>query len=405
MGIISFCLLVVYLVITIKSIKYKKFFFRSSTLNNFKWICISLILTPLLRSTANPNPGTCALNKIPRHLIKRSPSLWEGKQGTTKRYYSTSLRRETIVERKDNPKLELNPFWLTGFADGESCFYVGVRKSKKVSIGWRVTVSFSINLHEKDRAVLEFISDYLGVGKIYKSRDKLVQLRIESIEEVGVVISHFQKYPLLTDKRADFILFREVYNIIISKEHLTESGLRKIVARKASMNNGLSLALTSVFADVIPVDRPLVLDKKIKDPYWLAGFTAAEGCFLASVQKSTTKTGFSVKLFVIISQHERDKELLASFMDYLGCGRIYKNKDVFEYRVSKFSDIEDKIIPFFKNYPLKGVKSSDFDDWCLVVEIMKDKKHLTLEGLEQIKQIQARMNKQRNQSIASKLTD
>jgi hypothetical protein len=54
--------------------------------------------------------------------------------------------------------------------------------------------------------------------------------------------------------------------MIISKEHLTEAGLRKIVAIKASMNNGLSLALTSAFADVTPVNRPLVLDKKIKDP-------------------------------------------------------------------------------------------------------------------------------------------
>ena len=72
--------------------------------------------------------------------------------------------------------------------------------------------------------------------------------------------------------------------------------------------------------------------------------------------------GFQVKLFFIITQHERDKELLASFMDYLGCGGIYKNKDIYEYRVSKFSDIENKIIPFLKNYPIKGEKSLDFDD-------------------------------------------
>jgi hypothetical protein len=87
------------------------------------------------------------------------------------------------------------------------------------------------------------------------------------MKEIEVVISHFQKFPLLTEKLADFVLFKEVYNIIINKEHLTETGLRKIVARKASMNNGLSLTLTSVFVDVTPVNRPLVLDKKIKDPY------------------------------------------------------------------------------------------------------------------------------------------
>ena len=53
-----------------------------------------------------------------------------------------------------------------------------------------------------------------------------------------------------------------MFNIVISKEHLTETGLRKIVARKASMNNGILLALTSAFTDVTPVNRPLILDKK-----------------------------------------------------------------------------------------------------------------------------------------------
>ena len=189
--------------------------------------------------------------------------------------------------------------------------------------------------------------------------------------------------------------------MVISKEHLTETGLRKIVARKASMNNGLSLALTSAFTDVTPVNRPLILDKKIKDPYWLAGFIAAEGCFMINITKLAK--GFQVKLLFIISQHERDKELLVNFRDYLGCGGVYKNKDTFDYRVSKFSDIKDKIIPFLKNYTLKGVKSEDFDDWCLVARIMENKKHLTPpEGLKEIKQIKARMNTQRKES---ELTD
>jgi hypothetical protein len=128
-------------------------------------------------------------------------------------------------------------------------------------------MSFTINLHIRDIAVLELISNFLGVGSIYQESKDLVQFRVFSIKEIEAVISHFQKFPLLTEKLADFVLFMEVYNIVISKEHLTETGLRQIVARKASMNNGLSLVLTSVFADVTPVNRPLVLDKKIKDPY------------------------------------------------------------------------------------------------------------------------------------------
>jgi hypothetical protein len=383
MGIL--CLLKTYVVIALVNGIGYKFFSMFTSFITFIWKHISLILSLLLRPKYKYNPY---LNNNPR-LVK---GLRIVKQGTNKRYYSTSSK--TLVERKETA-LELNPFWVTGFADGEACFYVGVRKSTKVSIGWRITLSFTINLHKRDKAVLELISNLLGVGTIYPQGSGLVQLRIFSMKEIEVVISHFQKFPLLTEKLADFVLFKEVYNIIINKEHLTETGLRKIVARKASMNNGLSLTLTSVFVDVTPVNRPLVLDKKIKDPYWLAGFIAAEGCFMINITK--LGEGSYVKLLFIISQHERDKGLLYSFIDYLGCGSVYKNKDTFDYRVSKFADIEEKILPFLKNYPLKGVKSKDFEDWALVAGIIKDKKHLTPKGLEQIKQIKARMNKGRKE--------
>jgi hypothetical protein len=34
----------------------------------------------------------------------------------------------------------------------------------------------------------------------------------------------------------------------------------------------------------------------------------------------------------------------------------------------------------------------EFEDWCQVATIMKNKSHLTVEGLEKIKKIQERMN-------------
>jgi len=45
------------------------------------------------------------------------------------------------------------------------------------------------------------------------------------------------------------------------------------------MNLGLSDYLKTAFPDVIPKIRPLVKNKTIADPQWLAGFAAAENCF------------------------------------------------------------------------------------------------------------------------------
>jgi hypothetical protein len=51
------------------------------------------------------------------------------------------------------------------------------------------------------------------------------------------------------------------------KEHLTIEGLHKILSIKASINLGLSDALKTAFPDIVAINKPLVQDKKILDPY------------------------------------------------------------------------------------------------------------------------------------------
>ena len=184
----------------------------------------------------------------------------------------------------------------------------------------------------------------------------------------------------------------QVIEIMERGEHLTIEGLHKIVAIKASMNLGLSDKLKVAFPDVVPVERPLVeLPQKI-DPHWLAGFTSGEGSIYINIKKSKTKLGEAVQLVFEIAQHQRDHILLVSFISFFNAGSVMKYKNALFYRVTKFDDIVNKIIPFFKKYPILGVKALDFADFCKAAELMKDKKHLTKDGLEQIRQIKAGMN-------------
>jgi hypothetical protein len=83
----------------------------------------------------------------------------------------------------------------------------------------------------------------------------------------NVIIPHFDKYPLLTQKRADFLLFKSIVELINKKEHLNMEGLRKILSIKASINRGLSLELTQSFPNIIPVYRPVVEAREICNPY------------------------------------------------------------------------------------------------------------------------------------------
>lgn len=99
-----------------------------------------------------------------------------------------------------------------------------------------------------------------------------------------------------------------------------------------------------------------------------------------------------------IYQHVRDEVLLTKLIDYLRCGRIDKatsRPDGVRFAVSKFSDILEKIVPFFQSYPLQGIKSMDYRDFCEIAKIMEEKSHLTPEGLNKIKSLKSGMNKDR----------
>ena len=179
-------------------------------------------------------------------------------------------------------------------------------------------------MHQKDRALLELIKTSLGVGQIYKhGRDSIV-VRVGSVKDLLVIIDHFDKYPLITQKLADYILFKRVLELMNRQEHLTVlEGLNKVVAIKASINKGLSSAFKAAFPNIQPVARPLVPNQSIPHPQWLAGFTSGEGCFYISIGKPSSSGGSAIRLRFILTQHNRDNELMGSLVEYLACGGYF----------------------------------------------------------------------------------
>jgi hypothetical protein len=72
---------------------------------------------------------------------------------------------------------------------------------------------------------------------------------------------------ILTQKRADFLLFKQVVDLMLRKEHLTSKGLLDILSIKASLNLGLPDVLKKSFPDIVSKNRPLVESKGIEDPH------------------------------------------------------------------------------------------------------------------------------------------
>jgi hypothetical protein len=72
-----------------------------------------------------------------------------------------------------------------------------------------------------------------------------------------------------------------------------------------------------------------------------------------------------------------------------------KNVEILNLTIEKFSDITRIIIPFFIKYPILGVKSQDFSDFVKIADLIRDKEHLTEDGLDKIIKIKSGMNKGR----------
>lgn len=65
--------------------------------------------------------------------------------------------------------------------------------------------------------VLELIKTFFGGSITYASKDTL-HYRIASLHDlINVILPYFDKYPLNTQKRADFILFKEIILLMIKK--------------------------------------------------------------------------------------------------------------------------------------------------------------------------------------------
>lgn len=305
--------------------------------------------------------------------------------------YNINKRRFSVLS---NTKLD--PYYITGLTDAEGSFIVKITTNDKCKTGYQVSLVFQIAMHKKDRILIEKIQFYFnGVGSIRYSKDIDI-FTVSSKKELEIIKDHFDKYPLITQKWSDYTLFKQCLDEMKNKNHLTDEGLRKIFSIRASINLGLSDSLNKVFLDIVPVLRPPVVNYEIPNRNWLVGFIEGEGCFMIDIFKSKTKIGYAVGLKFQITQHIREIKLMESLVIYLNCGRVSKRSNVVDFIVTKFSDIELKIIPLFETYcSLVGNKNLEFLDFCKAVKIMQDKGHLTLEGLEKIRKIKSGMNTKR----------
>lgn len=102
-----------------------------------------------------------------------------------------------------------------------------------------------------------FFNNCGGIYPINHNKGLLYQVR--NLKDVNnIIIPHFNSYPLITQKQSDFILFKNIVELMYKGEQFKKDSLINIINLKASLNKGLSNKLKLSFPEVRIVDRPEV---------------------------------------------------------------------------------------------------------------------------------------------------
>ena len=128
---------------------------------------------------------------------------------------------------------------------------------------------------------------------------------------------------------------------------------------------------------------------------YLSGYVDGEGCFCVSINKSQRhRFGWEVRPSFSVSQNRDRAEVLEMLKNHFGCGHIRPDRsdNTLKYEVRSIPDLVKRVIPHFEMYPLLSSKRCDFERFAQICRLMRDGKHLTREGLEQIVDLVCEMN-------------
>ena len=132
----------------------------------------------------------------------------------------------------------MEEFYITGFVDGEGCFMISFNKRAKMKTGIEVRPSFTVAQNKRNYEVLKQIRDYFGCGAIrFSKKDQCYKYEVRSIGDLRKkIIPHFKKYPLKTSKKADFLIFADICDMIAASKHLNKTYLEEIIDKAYLMN-------------------------------------------------------------------------------------------------------------------------------------------------------------------------
>ena len=147
--------------------------------------------------------------------------------------------------------------------------------------------------------------------------------------------------------------------------------------------------------------------ERLKMIGWITGFIDGEGCFSVSIfRNKTSKLGWQIFPEFAVTQGEKSLNSLRVLEKYFGCGKIFVNRrndnhreNIHRYCVRSIKDLTEIIVPFFQDNRLRTSKYEDFKLFTKALQLISDRKHLSLAGMRNIARIASSMNRKKPSSF------
>jgi len=121
--------------------------------------------------------------------------------------------------------LKLNPFWLSGFTNGEGCFTASLILDKRSMWGLLPQCEFNITQSMHDLILLEPINLFFNnSGGVYPRQNNVGTVSFRKISVLkDTIIPFFIKYPFIGRKSKEFERWIELVNLLYLKKHLGDT--------------------------------------------------------------------------------------------------------------------------------------------------------------------------------------
>lgn len=258
-----------------------------------------------------------------------------------------------------NNASDLSSNWLTwfiGFVEGDGAIQTYANGTKMRFV-----------LTQKESAILFHVRNKLGIG----------------------IVKHFPQgrsgnkndfYRLIVDNTSHILLLAFLFN-----------GNLAITHRIQQVSLWVQRLNSKYGADTIKfIDTPVSVT--LQDG-WLSGFTDAEGCFNVSISSNVGYSlGYVIRMRYLLDQ--KDKSILLIIQNIFQLGKVTlrsQTKGVYRYTITGFKPMKS-VITYFKQFPLLTKKAGSFNKWLEIHNIVSNKSHLSVPGLNKVKRLQTQIN-------------